>query len=47
MTDHIILILLHCGLALYHRATRESPNGILLLLLLLSHFSCVRLCATP
>ena len=31
----------------YQEQTQQAPGRYLLLLLLLSHFSCVRLCATP
>ena len=40
--------LLHCRQILYHLSHQGSPNfSLLLLLLLLSRFSCVRLCVTP
>ena len=39
--------LLHCRWILYCLSHPGSPFDCLLLLLLLSHFSCVRLCVTP
>ena len=39
--------LLHCRQILYQLSYQGSPYPPLLLLLLLSRFSCVRLCATP
>ena len=37
----------HCRRILYQLNHKESPRYMLLLLLLLSHFSCVQLSATP
>ena len=39
--------LLHCRWILYQLSYQGRPRAIMLLLLLLSHFSRVRLCATP
>ena len=47
LTQGSNLGLLHCGQILYCLSHQRNPEIYTLLLLLLSHFSCVQLCATP